>query len=62
MRKSVKLGGIIFIPVIFTFALSFSVLQACVVLPGKSCSSEPCDDETCSLIGNKRDADKSVFY
>ena len=35
MFKPVKLSCIIFITVMSTFALSFSVLQACVVLPGK---------------------------
>lgn len=54
MLKSLKLSGIIFIAVMFTFALSFSVLQACVVLPGKSCCNEPgkvepCKDEACPL-------------
>ena len=49
MLKSLKLSGIIFIAVMFTFALSFSVLQACVTVPGKACSSEPCKDEGCPL-------------
>ena len=49
MLKSLKLSGIIFIAVMFTFALSFSVLQACVTVPGKACSSEPCKDEACPL-------------
>ncbi len=49
MIKSLKLSGAVFIAVMLTFALSFSVLQACVKLPGKSCSSEPCNDEACSL-------------
>ncbi len=35
MFKPVKLSCIIFITVMSVFALSFSVLQACVVLPGK---------------------------
>ncbi len=35
MLKPIKLSGIIFIAVMFTFALSFSVLRACVLLPGK---------------------------
>jgi copper chaperone len=54
MSKPLKLSGIIFIAVMFTFALSFSVLQACVTLPGKSCCNEPgkveaCKDEACPL-------------
>ena len=49
MYKSLKLSGAVFIAVMLTFALSFSVLQACVMLPGQSCSSEPCTDEACPL-------------
>ena len=49
MFKPLKLSCIIFTAVMFTFALSFSVLQACVVLPGKACDSEPCKDEACPL-------------
>ncbi len=49
MIKSLKLSGAVFIAVMLTFAFSFSVLQACVMLPGKSCSSEPCNDEECPL-------------
>ena len=49
MFKSLKLSCIIFAAAIFTFALSFSVLQACVMLPGESCSNEPCTDEACPL-------------
>lgn len=35
MFKALKLSSIIFVAVMFIFTLSFSVLQACVVLPGK---------------------------
>jgi len=49
MFKSLKLSGAVFIAVMLTFALSFSVLQACVVLPGKACCNEPCEDEACPL-------------
>jgi copper chaperone CopZ len=49
MFKPLKLSGAVFIAVMLTFALSFSVLQACVMLPGKSCGSEPCKDEACPL-------------
>jgi copper chaperone CopZ len=49
MFKSLKLSGAVFIAVMLTFALSFSALQACVMLPGKSCGSEPCKDEACPL-------------
>ncbi len=49
MLKPLKLSCIIFAAVMFTFALSFSVLQACVALPGKACDSEPCKDEACPL-------------
>jgi copper chaperone CopZ len=49
MFKSLKLSGAVFIAVMLTFALSFSVLQACVMLPGKPCGSEPCKDEACPL-------------
>jgi copper chaperone len=40
MFKPLKLSSIICVAVMFTFALSFSVLQACVVLPKKSCCEE----------------------
>ncbi len=53
MFKSLKLSGAVFIAVMLTFALSFSVLQACVTLPGKSCSSEPCNDGACPLRAAK---------
>ena len=49
MLKPLKLSGTIIIAVMLTFVFSFSVLQACVTLPGKSCSSEPCKDEGCPL-------------
>ncbi len=49
MFKPLKLSGTIFIAVMLIFALSFSVLQACVMLPGKACGSEPCKDEACPL-------------
>jgi len=49
MFKSLKLSGAVLIAVMLTIAFSFSVLQACVMLPGKSCSSEPCNDEECPL-------------
>ncbi|MBT3880486.1 MAG: heavy-metal-associated domain-containing protein [Candidatus Scalindua sp.] len=46
MFKPLKLSGIIFITTMFTFGLFFSVLQACVVLPGKpfdgKCKGEAC--------------------
>ncbi len=48
MFKPLKLSGAAFIAIMLTFALSFSVLQACVVLPGKACN-EPCKDEACPL-------------
>ena len=44
MFKPVKLSCIIFITVMSVFALSFSVLQACVVLPGKPLD-EQCKEE-----------------
>ncbi len=49
MFKALKLSSIIFVAVMFIFTLSFSALQACVVVPGKACSSEPCDDEACPM-------------
>ena len=49
MLKSLKLSCIIVVAVMFSFAISYSVVQACVMLPGKSCSSEPCSDEECPL-------------
>jgi copper chaperone CopZ len=49
MFKSLKLSGTVFIVVMLTFALSFSVLQACVMLPGEPCSNEPCTDEACPI-------------
>jgi copper chaperone CopZ len=49
MFKPVKLSCIIFAAVMLAFVLSFSVLQACVVLPGKACCNEPCKDEACPL-------------
>jgi copper chaperone len=49
MLKPLRLSSIIVVTSIFTFVLSFSVLQACVILPGKSCSSEPCTDEACPI-------------
>ncbi len=49
MFKSLKLRCAVFIAVILTFALSFSVLQACVMPPDKSRSSEPCNDEACPM-------------
>lgn len=48
MFKSLKFSGAVFIAVMLTFALSFSALQACVMLPGKACN-EPCNDEACPL-------------
>jgi copper chaperone CopZ len=35
MFKALRLSSIIFVAVMFIFTLSFSALQACVVLPGK---------------------------
>ncbi len=49
MFKALKLSSIIFVAVMFVFTLSFSALQACVVIPGKSCCSEPCEDEACPM-------------
>ncbi len=49
MFKLLKLSSIIFIAVVFIFTLSFSALQACVVIPGKACCSESCDDEACPM-------------
>ena len=49
MFKALKLSSIIFLAVMFIFTLSFSALQACVVIPGKSCCSEPCEDEACPM-------------
>ncbi len=49
MFKSIKLSCIIVVAAMFSFAISYSVVQACVMLPGKSCSSELCSDEECSL-------------
>jgi len=49
MFKALKLSSIIFVAVMFIFTLSFSALQACVVIPGKSCCSEPCEDEACPM-------------
>ena len=40
MLKPLKLSSIICIAVMFTFTLSFSVLQACTVIPKKSCCEE----------------------
>jgi copper chaperone CopZ len=49
MFKALKLSIIIFVAVMFIFTLSFSALQACVMIPGSSCCSEPCDDEACPM-------------
>ncbi len=49
MFKALKLSSIIFVAVMFIFTLSFSALQACVVIPGKACCSEPCEDEACPM-------------
>ena len=40
MLKPLKLSSITCIAVIFAFALSFSALQACPVIPKKSCCEE----------------------
>ncbi len=40
MFKPLKLSSIMCVAVMFTFALSFSVLQACTVIPKKSCCDE----------------------
>lgn len=48
MFKALKLSSVIFVAVMFIFTLSFSALQACVVIPGKSCS-ELCEDEACPM-------------
>ena len=49
MFKFLKLSAAASVAVMFTVTLSFSVLHACVVLPGKPCDSEPCKDEVCPL-------------
>ncbi len=49
MFKPLKLSIIIFVAVMFIFTLSLTALQACVVVPGKSCCSEPCEDEACPI-------------
>lgn len=49
MFKALKLSSIIFVAVMFVFTLSFSALQACVVISGKSCCSDPCEDEACPM-------------
>jgi len=48
MFKALKLSSIIFVAVMFMFTLSFSALQACAVIPGKSCS-EPCEEKVCPM-------------
>ncbi|MGR3175693.1 MAG: heavy-metal-associated domain-containing protein [Candidatus Scalindua sp.] len=49
MIKAIKMSSIIFVAVMFIFTLSSSTLQACVMIPGSSCCSEPCDDEACPM-------------
>jgi copper chaperone CopZ len=49
MFKALKLSSIIFVAVMFIFTLSFSALQACVVVPGKACCNEPCEDKECPM-------------
>jgi len=49
MFKALKLSSIIFVAVMFIFTLSFSALQACVTIPGKSFYSESCDDKACPM-------------
>ncbi len=49
MFKSFKLSVAVLIAVMLTIAFSFTVLQACVMLPGEPCSKEPCTDEACPL-------------
>ncbi len=49
MFKPLRLSSTIFVAVMFIFTLSFSALQACVVIPGKACCSEPCEDEACPM-------------
>jgi copper chaperone CopZ len=46
--KSLKVGYISLFAVILAFVFSFSVLQACTMIPGKSCCNEPCKDEACA--------------
>ncbi len=46
--KSLKVGYISLFAVIFAFVFSFSVLQACPMIPDKSCCNEPCKDEACA--------------
>jgi len=50
MFKSLKLSSILFAAI---FVLSFSAAHACAVIPGKSCCSEPCEDEACTLKESK---------
>ena len=49
MFKPLKLSIIIFVAVMFIFTLSLTALQACVVVPGKACCSEPCEDKACPM-------------
>ncbi|MFQ5686011.1 MAG: heavy-metal-associated domain-containing protein [Candidatus Scalindua sp.] len=49
MFKALRLSSIIFVAAMFIFMLSSSALQACVMIPGKPCCSEPCDDEACPM-------------
>jgi copper chaperone CopZ len=48
MFKALRLSSIIFVAVMFMFTLSFSALQACVEIPGKSCS-EMCEEKVCPM-------------
>ncbi|ODS32715.1 MAG: Mercuric transport protein periplasmic component precursor [Candidatus Scalindua rubra] len=46
MLKCLKVSCILFAAI---FVLSFSIAQACVMIPGKPCCNEPCEDEACPL-------------
>ncbi len=48
MFKFLKLSCISCFAVMFAFVFSFSALQACPMIPDKSCCNEPCKDEACA--------------
>lgn len=48
MFKFLKLSCISCFAVMFAFVFSFSALQACSMIPDKSCCNEPCKDEACA--------------
>ncbi len=49
MSKYLKFSFISLFAVMVVFVFSFSVLQACAVIPGKACCNEPCKDEACPM-------------